>query len=376
MYADLEKALYGTLRAARLFYETFVKKIKSMGFKLNPYDSCVANKMVDGKQCTIIWHVDDLMVSHVSKKIVEETLDELNKEFGELAPMTITRGNDHEYLGVNIKYLKRKVQMSMKKYIKEMLQELPKDMDGTAATPAAKHLFEVNEECKKLPEKQAMMFHHYVAKLLFLCKRARPDIQTAVAFLSTRVKGPDEDDWKKLGRVMKYLRGTIEIVLTLSANGPVLVMKWWVDGAFAVHPDMRSHTGISMSLGEGMVYCGSLKQKLNTRSSTEAEVVATYDALPMILWTRYFLKEQGYEISESILFQDNMSAELLEKNGKASSGKRTRHMNIRFFFIKDHVGKSITIKHCPTEEMIGDFYTKPLQGSQFIKFRNLIMNSE
>ena len=139
---------------------------------------------------------------------------------------------------------------------------------------------------------------------------------------------------------------------------------------------MRSHTGITMSLGKGSIISSSLKQKLNTRSSTEAEVVGVYDALPLMLWTRYFLEEQGMEISESILFQDNMSAELLENNGKTSCSKRTRHMNIRYFFIKDHVGKTINIKHCPTEEMLGDYYTKPLQGSQFIKLRNLILNIE
>lgn len=72
------------------------------------------------------------------------------------------------------------------------------------------------------------MFHHNTAKLLFLCKRARPDVQTAVAFLSTRVKGPDRDDYKKLSRVMKYLRGTVNMPLTLEADSTHIV-KWWVD---------------------------------------------------------------------------------------------------------------------------------------------------
>ena len=92
-----------------------------------------------------------------------------------------------------------------------------------------------------------MFFHHNVAKLLFLYKQARPDIQTAVAFLSTCVKQPDCDDYKKLARTMKYLQKTITLPLTLEADDLQLV-HWWIDGAFTTHCDMCSHTGGTMSL--------------------------------------------------------------------------------------------------------------------------------
>jgi hypothetical protein len=92
-----------------------------------------------------------------------------------------------------------KVKFTMIDYVKNMLNELPLDMAGEALTPAPSHLFKINiNDGKPLDDERAIMFHHNVAKLLSLCKRARPDIQTAVAFLSTRVKGPDEDDYKKL----------------------------------------------------------------------------------------------------------------------------------------------------------------------------------
>ena len=86
-----------------------------------------------------------------------------------------------------------------------------------------------------------------------------------------------------------------------------------------------------------------------------------------------FMSEQGYPL-ENILFQDNQSAILLEKNGKFSSGQRTKHINVRYFFIKDRIDDGeIEVVYCPTDEMIGDFFTKPLQGGKFIKFRSLIM---
>ena len=110
------------------------------------------------------------------------------------------------------------------------------------------------------------------------------------------------------------------------------------------------------------------KQRLNTRSSTESELVGVDDMMPIILWTRYFLLSQGYGIIENLLLQDNKSAILLERNGKASSSKRTRHINIRYFFVCDRVNmKEISVHWCPTKEMVADFWTKPLQGSHFRK---------
>ena len=263
----------------------------------------------------------------------------------------------------------------MTDYVENMLKEAPEDMDGESATPAGNHLFEVNEENPVMLNKEkADLFHHNVAKLLFLCKRARPDIQTAVAFLCKRVKGPDEDDYKKLARVMKYLRGTRTMSRTLQADC-MNIMKWWVDASFAVHADMKSHTGGALSLGKGTVYATSTGQKINSTSSTKAETIAIHEVLPQILWTRYFLEAQGYGVEESIIYQDNQSAILLAKNGRGSSSKRTRHINIRYFFVADRVAsKEVKIEYCPTGEMVADYFTKPLQGTLFRKFRDFIMN--
>jgi hypothetical protein len=113
---------------------------------------------------------------------------------------------------------------------------------------------------------------------------------------------------------------------------------------------------------------------LNTKSSTESELVGVDDMMPIMLWTCYFLLSQGYGTVENLLLQDNKSSILLEKNGKASSGKRTRHINIQYFFITDQVNmKEISIGWCPTKKMVADFMTKPLQGSHFRNLRDYIM---
>ena len=129
-------------------------------------------------------------------------------------------------------------------------------------------------------------------------------------------------------------------------------------------------------MGRGFPIVSSTKQKLNTRSSTESELVGVDDMMPSILWTRYFLKAQGYKVNDNIVFQDNKSTMLLERNGKASSSKRTKHINVRYFLITDRISKGeVRVEWCPTAEMVMDFMTKPLQGSTFKRFRDLIMGA-
>jgi hypothetical protein len=262
-------------------------------------------------------------------------------------------------------------------YIDTMLSKLDVDMAGESATPAPNHLFTVNPNCLKLPVDKSIVFHHNVAKLLFLCKRARPDIQLPTAFLCTRVKIPDMDDYKKLARVIRYLRATRTMPLTLEAGADISIINWWVDASFAVHPDMHGHTGAVMTLGQGAIYAMSCQQKLNTKSSTEGELVGVSDAMSQILWTRYFLEVQGYSIPDSVVYQDNQSAMLLEKNGRASSSKQTWHINIRYFFVTNQIAnKELSVQYCPTCDMIADFYTKPLQGALFHYLCNQIMNND
>ena len=155
------------------------------------------------------------------------------------------------------------------------------------------------------------------------------------------------------------------------------VIKWWVDASFTVHPNMRGHTGGVMMMGRGAIIATSTKQKLNTRSSTEAELVGADDVMPIAMWTKYFIEAQGYKVKKSVLYQDNKSTILLEKNGRASSSKRTKHINVRYYLITDRIAKGdITVEHCPTDKMIADFFTKPLQGKTFKKFLCHIMNIE
>ena len=360
---------------------------------MNPYDPCVWNKIVNGKQLTIVFHVDDCKLSHVDSKVLDDTIEWLRRDYESIfedgsGKMKVSRGRKHKYLGMDLNFTARgQCKITMFGYVEEILaawksaEKIP-DSDGfktvgskrkTKSSAAPENLFVVDEDCKKLDPVKAKAFHNIVAKALYVMKRARPDISVAIAFLTTRVRSPDQQDWEKLSHLMQYLHGTKDLPLILGADGTGIV-KWFVDASFAVHPNMRSHTGGALTLGRGCPVVTSTKQKLNTRSSTEAELVGVDDLMPSILWTRNFLKAQGYAVTENILYQDNKSSILLEKNGKASSSKRTRHIAIRYFFVTDRIAKGeLSIEWCPTADMIADFMTKPLQGALFRKFRDIVL---
>jgi hypothetical protein len=153
------------------------------------------------------------------------------------------------------------------------------------------------------------------------------------------------------------------------------MLKWYVDGSHNVHWDCKGHGGAVFKMGKGATTSYSRKVKLNTRSSTETELYAADMFMPEMLWSLHFIQAQGYEAECVGLYQDNISTQLLIKNGKMSSGKKTKHIKAKFFFIKDRVDEGeVKVIDCPTEEMWADVMTKPLQGTAFRTMRAELMN--
>ena len=200
LYVLVSKVLCGMLRTGLLFYRKLRRDFEEMGFEVNPYDPCVANRDVGGTQCTVVWHVDDLKLSHRDKSVVTYFASELAKR--NRYKIKIKRGKVFDYLGMDLDFgsVPGVFIISMIKYLQEVLKEWPEDLKGHKLNPHGDHLFtlRVNGEQELLSEKIASQFHRTTAQLLFLCLKARPDIQTTVSFFTTRVREPDMDDWKKL----------------------------------------------------------------------------------------------------------------------------------------------------------------------------------
>jgi len=226
----------------------------------------------------------------------------------------------------------------MVNYLKNVIDGFLEQIVGRAATPAGERLFDIRDkkEARPLEEECVIAFHHTTAQLLFMATQVQQDIQTAVAFLTTRVKSPDEDNWGKLKRVLKYLNGMKYLKLSIIVEN-LGILKWYVDGSHNVHWDCKGHGGVMFTMGKGAVSSYSRKVKLNTRSLTKMELVVADMYMPEMLWLLYFMESQEYEVECIGLHQDNTSTQLLMKNGWFLSRKKTKHIQAKFFFIKDRI---------------------------------------
>lgn len=230
LHVLVSKALYGMLQAALLFYRKLRKDLEEMEFVVNPYDPCVANRDVNRSQCTVVWHVDDLKVSHKDEAVVSYFAQELAEK--NQNKITVKRGKVFGYLGIDLDFESDPgtLIISMIKYLHKVIKEWPEELKGHKVNLHQDHLFAIREdgESELLLEEMASQFHRTTAQLLFLCLRARPDVQTSVSVFTTRVREPDMDNWKKLWHYMLYLKGTLHMKIHLSADNLTNIM-WWVD---------------------------------------------------------------------------------------------------------------------------------------------------
>ena len=170
-------------------------------------------------------------------------------------------------------------------HIKETIDDFEEDLGRVAKDPVNKKIFMINPESEPLPEPKRKRLHSMVQKLLWIAKRARPDIMVPVAFLTKRVTKATVEDWEKLRRCLSYLKQTIDMPLTIRIDD-LTIVKTWVDVAFGVHKDFKSHTRNVISMGKGALYARSMGQKLNTTSTTESETVGASDCLGQTIWTK------------------------------------------------------------------------------------------
>ena len=286
---------------------------------LNPYNPCVANAQIKGSQCTIVWYVDDNKISHKDQTVVNDIIQCIEAKFG---PMTKTQGDDHEFLGMKLHFnrVDKTVKILMQTYIDEAIHQSQLDVRRAAATPATKSLFEIDPNAAQLSPPEFERFRSVVCKLLYVALRGRPDILLAVVFLASHVSRATLQDQTKLKRLLEYLYGTYDLPLILGADD-IHTLYTFVDASYAVHEDMKSHTGGVITFGHGGIACRSAKQKLVTKSSTEAELVGSSEYLPSTIWVQHFLQAQGFPHVTSYFEQDNQSAIHLERNGCASASQ-------------------------------------------------------
>ena len=371
---NLDKALYGCVESGKLWYDDLKETLLKAGYTVNALDECVFNKEKGEDQCTIAIHVDDMMITCKNESTINQLMIKLRERYTE--GLTIHEGPEVSYLGMTFSWKKEgKVIITQEGYIAELLEN--SGVDGTAKTPAADNLYEVREETPLASKETSDWFHSQVAKILYLAKRTKPECLTAVAFLTTRVTKCNLDDVVKLMRLIKYIRRTKDTGIILEPGNGGINVRTYIDAAYGVYDDAKSVTGSIIMIGKaGPIHAKSVKQKIVTKSSTEAELVATSDSANQALHMRQFLIEQGYEQGPAEVFQDNVSCMNLLNKGKSCS-ERTRHMSIRYFWVSEKIKKEeMKLTHIRTEDMCANILTKPIQGAQFDRERRLLTNWE
>ena len=188
------------------------------------------------------------------------------------------------------------------------------------------------------------------------------------------MKEPTTKYRMKLLRVLSDIKLTRDDLLTLEADNRQK-LYWYVDADLSVHTNTKIHKGSVFSLGKGMIVADFTKQKFNAIILTESEFIGVNNRISSILWNRRFWECQVFKVKVNIIYQDNTSTTKLQKNGKTISRRRTRHYDIKYFYVTYLIIRDkVQVIYCPTNDMLGDYMTKPLVGSNFVRFKDLIMN--
>jgi hypothetical protein len=273
------------------------------------------------------------------------------------------------YLGMQINWWDNQVEVGMDFFLSKLLE--PYEILPVRQTPGTRTVYQVNTQSEKLKEAERRVFHTETAKLLFLAKRVRPDILTVVSFLCTRVTRATVEDRKKLARVLGYLKGTKAQGLVIR---PVnnLQLHAYVDSAFALHDDSKSHTGVVIVLDRSVIYVASRKQKCVTKGPTEAELVGLTDNLGLIvLFHEYVSFLVGKKIALPIAYQDSTSVVTLVTKG--GGVVRTKHLRVRMHLAKEQLKKKhLVIQHVKAEGMVADGASKPSEGEDYQNFCRVV----
>jgi len=368
LYCRLLKALYGCVQASKLWFNKLTRFLKSQGYTSSPTDPCVMRKMENGQIFILLIYVDDILV--LADK--DET-ERLRQAFiAEYQWITMEYGSVHSYLGMKIIFKEGYSIIDMTHFVEKLLDDYGEEILEHNC-PATKQLFLVDEKAPVLPEPVRKKFHTTVAKLLYLTKRARPDVMTPTGFLCTRVTKATAQDRLKLLRVLGYLKRTKKRVLILKIGQYQDLFA--LDAAFAMHPDAKSQTGITVFLGGALVFAASRKQKCVTKSPTDSELVALSDNVQFIeLFAEFIAFVTNTEIRAPLIYEDCTAVISLVTEGGGIA--RTKHLRVRIEMCRQALKeKKWRLEYVNTKNMIADGLTKVLEGEAFTKFADSVLGT-
>jgi hypothetical protein len=375
--------LYGFPESARLWYEYLSAALRSAGYVVSPSEPCLFRKFernprTGQKEWSVLSiYVDDCMHTYNNTRQRDELYKALAAaKIPKPKVQQLTLKDSISYLGITIKTLEPGTLLAAQPgYVKQIIETYqPKK---TYPTPCTEDIFKRPVEELNGDPVEVTEYLSKLMKLMFLATRTRPDILFTVSVLSTKARNPNVHDMVRLDRVIGYIAGTMDLGIKIKPEN--LKLHAYFDASWACHSDLKGHTGIVITFGRnGMpLMCKSKKQKVVSRSSTEAELIAMFEGLDYLLYLRrllQFLGCLGENDPPITIFQNNTSAMTLAYLGKTSSGSNSKFMELKYFWIKDYLDHKIfRLEYLPTDAMIADFFASPRIGSTFRLMRDTIL---
>jgi len=361
IFLEIMKSVYGLTESAALWYKELSAMLIKLGYERQDVDPCLFIHPQHKSSVNI--HVDDCMCSCTN----DEAADKL-KKFFEAHKCRILQ-DKFLFLAMDIRHTSDGIYLSMETFLKDKLANM--HVEGTEKYPHKLSL--VEEDTTELLNEADK--HEYVSRVMcfmYAGLRARFDTLYTLSCLSMHCQSPTVKNMSDLKHLMRYLNGTIKKEIKLA---PISMdIQVYADASFMLHPDRKGHTGCLVTLGAmgPCIAAKSSKQKMLVLSSTEGEVLAVFESIPLMHMAAALNKAYGYN-EVPVLHQDNKSAiEMMHAGG--GSSKHTKHFDLRLRYIQDMIqNHAIEVQHLGTDDMPADHLTKTTTGIKYDKCMDALM---
>jgi len=376
VYVKLNRALYGLQQSSLLWYETIKNVLLEADYNKTNCDVCVFIKNLPNQFIIVVIYVDDILVVSTNQSLVDELHEIFNQAFGKITKQS---GDKISFLSmlISIDKTNNTIEIDQITYINKIIDEFESKYGIVKESnyPSNGNLFNKTDQYESsygqdppkinIPKDIKTDYISILMSLMYVAIRTRLDILKEVTYLTTFVNDPSATEWYKLYKVIGYLKKYSKLSLVFTSNESNK-LEIYADASYRVHENTAGHSGIIIRLYGNTIFGKSNKQKIITKSSTEAELIALDEATTYCIWIMELLNELNinYEIPV-LIYQDNLSTITLAEAGKGNF-KRTKHILNRYFWIKQFIDSGeIKLMYLPTRQMIADLLTKPVIGALF-----------
>lgn len=357
----LLKSLYGLKQASRCWNRKFVKFLESFHLKATASDACVFISRNGQRKIVLGIFIDDGIIAATDERDISNLIEHLTKQFE-------IRVLDAKYfIGLEIdQRMDGSIHVSQHAYTKKVLNKFRMMESHAVSTPAENQMVQ-----DQMDSTTVYPYREAVGSLMYLAIATRPDIAYAVGRASRHLNNPSQSDVNSVKRIFKYLRGTMNLGIIYESKHK-FDLNCYSDSDYGGDMDTRrSTTGFVLNLGSSAISWSSQLQSCVALSSTEAEYVASSQAIKELIWVDNLLEELAIKYESKVLFVDNQSAIRLIKNPVFH--KRTKHIDIMYHFIRERYSCGFfDLTYIPTSDQVADIFTKALAREKFVKFRSLM----